>query len=206
MRLKTPSTTLITITRTSTSTLAPEANRCLRKSPARPRYLSPLRGDEFYESQNEYGPSRNYKVADRSNHRCENVIQHRILEVSRINRSRFGPADHRGVKKHGNCGQQKRSNRINMFDGIERNPPQHACGRIATQVGHPGVRRFVDADREQERDQLEHYVDVLQGHARLVSILTRGAAIPGVSSALQSAGVTISRGTSATLRARLILS
>jgi hypothetical protein len=36
----------------------------------------------------------------------------------------------------------------------------------------------VDADCKQESDQLKHYVDVLQGHARLVSILTRGAAIP----------------------------
>jgi hypothetical protein len=40
------------------------------------------------------------------------------------------------------------------------------------------MRRLVNADCKQERDQLEHYVDVLQGHARLVSILTRGPAIP----------------------------
>jgi hypothetical protein len=35
----------------------------------------------------------------------------------------------------------------------------------------------VNADREQECDQLEHDVDVLQGHSRLVPILTRGALI-----------------------------
>ena len=35
----------------------------------------------------------------------------------------------------------------------------------------------MNADREEKRDHLEHYVNVLQGHARLVSILTREALI-----------------------------
>ena len=82
------------------------------------------------------------------------------------------------VKIHRNRRQQQGSERINVLDGIERNPPQHARGGIAAQIGHPGVRRFVDADREQKRDQLKHYVDVVQGHARLASILTREAVIP----------------------------
>ena len=140
--------------------------------------LSSHRGDQLHKGQNEDGADRDHKVADRPHDRSENVVKHGILEVSRIDRSGLGPADHRGVKEHGNRGQQQRSNRINVLDGIERNAPQHARGRIAAQVGHPGVRRFVDADREQKRDQLEHDVNVLQGHARLVSILTREAVIP----------------------------
>src|ERR1700693_2218455 len=70
-----------------------------------------------------------------------------------------------------------------MADGIERNSAEQTGRGIAAQIGHPGVRRLVDADREQKRYQLKHDVHVVQGHARLASILTRGAAIPAVSSA-----------------------
>src|ERR1700722_8127796 len=70
-----------------------------------------------------------------------------------------------------------------MADGIERNSAEQTGSGIAAQIGHPGVRRLVDADREEKRDQLKHDVHVVQGHARLASILTRGAAIPAVSSA-----------------------
>ena len=79
------------------------------------------------------------------------------------------------------AGRMQRPEQVNVLDGIERNPPQHACGRIAAQVGHPGVCRFVDADRKHESDQLKHDVqdvNMLQVHARLVLILTRGAAVP----------------------------
>ena len=144
-----------------------------------PETTSRPTGDtSFTKGQNEHRANRDHKVADRPHDRSENVVEHGIFEVSRIDWSGFGPADHRSVKKHGNRGQQQGSDRINVFDGIERNPSQHARGWIAAQIGHPRVSRFVDADREQERDQLEHYVDVVQGHARLVSILTRGPAIP----------------------------
>jgi hypothetical protein len=59
-----------------------------------------------------------------------------------------------------------------MLDGIQRNPAQHACSRVATAVRHPGVRRLVDADREQENDQLKQDVNMLQGHQALDLILT----------------------------------
>ena len=69
---------------------------------------------------------------------------------------------------------------INMLDRIECNPAQHASRRVAAEVGHPGVGRLVNADRKHESDQLEHHVqdvNMLQVHARLVSILTREAVI-----------------------------
>ena len=65
-----------------------------------------------------------------------------------------------------------------MLDGIQRNPAQHFCSRIAAPVRHPGVRRLVDADREQKNDQLKQDVNVLQGHQALELILTRGTQNP----------------------------
>src|SRR5580692_5764396 len=59
-----------------------------------------------------------------------------------------------------------------MLDGIERNSTQHSRGRVSTTVRHPGVRRFVHADREQENDQLKQDVNMLQGHQTLKLILT----------------------------------
>jgi hypothetical protein len=59
-----------------------------------------------------------------------------------------------------------------VLDGVQRDPAQHSCGRIAATVRHPGVRRFVDADREQKNDQLKQNVNMLQGHQTLKLILT----------------------------------
>jgi hypothetical protein len=64
-----------------------------------------------------------------------------------------------------------------MLDGIQRDSAQHARSRVATTVRHPGVRRLVDADREQENDQLKQDVNMLQGHQALDLILTRD---PGI--------------------------
>src|SRR5437868_6334950 len=61
-----------------------------------------------------------------------------------------------------------------MLDGIQGDSSQHAGGGITATVRHPGVRRFVKADRKQECDHFEHVINMLQCHARLDSILTRG--------------------------------
>ena len=113
------------------------------------------------------------------------------------------------VREHRNRWQQQRPEQVNVLDGIERNPPQHARSWVAAQIGHPGVRRFVDADREHERDQLKNYVDVSQGHSRLASILTCEALIPrglGRCGAVHGGGqiraASAFPGTSATLPAR----
>ncbi len=142
---------------------------------------SPAADSILYHDENQYGAGRDHKIADRSDHRSENVIEHRVLEVSRIDRCRLGPSENGQVGEHGNCRQDERPEQVNVLDGIERNPTQHARGGIAAQVGHPCVCRFVNADRKHESDQLEHDVqdvNMLQVHARLVLILTRGAAVP----------------------------
>ena len=82
------------------------------------------------------------------------------------------------MSQHRDQRQQDGSHRINVLDGIQRNPAQHARSGIAAAVRHPGVRRFVDADREQENDQLKQDVNMLQGHQALNLILTRKPGYP----------------------------
>src|SRR5437667_6441387 len=69
-----------------------------------------------------------------------------------------------------------------MLDRVQRDAPQHARGRIAPQVGHPSMSRFVHADREQERYDLKNDVNVLEGHsgfvgATLASIVTNSGTL-----------------------------
>ena len=63
--------------------------------------------------------------------------------------------------------QNHRAERVNMLNRVQRDPAQHAGGRVAATVRHPGVRRFVNADREEKNDQLERHVNVLQGHCEV---------------------------------------
>src|SRR6266851_4055441 len=60
-----------------------------------------------------------------------------------------------------------------MFNRIQRDPAQHARGRVAAAVRHPGVRRLVKADGKQKCNQLKYIIHMLQCHAGLDSILTR---------------------------------
>ena len=70
---------------------------------------SPSGRSSLHQDQNQHGASRNHKIADRSDHRSENVVEHGILEVSRIDRRRFGPAEHGKVSEHRNRRQQQGS-------------------------------------------------------------------------------------------------
>jgi 5'-3' exonuclease len=65
-----------------------------------------------------------------------------------------------------------------MLNRIKRDPAQHPRSRIAAAARHPGVRRFMDADREQKHDQLKQHVNVLQVHQALNLILTRKPGYP----------------------------
>ncbi len=59
---------------------------------------------------------------------------------------------------------------IDVHGGIERHPAEQACGRIAEPIGRPGVRGFVNAEREhedREADQNLGKVEVRQECVRL---------------------------------------
>src|SRR5581483_141156 len=98
-------------------------------------------------------------------YRGEDVVEHRIAEVARVDRSWFSPADHREVREHGDKGQQNRTEWIDMFDRVQRDPSEHAGGRVAAEVGHPSMGRFVNADGEHKSDDLKQDVNVLEGHS-----------------------------------------
>ena len=64
-------------------------------------------------------------------------------------------------------GKNYRAKQVNMLDRVQGNPAQHAGSRVTATVRHPGVRRLVNADREQENDQLEQNVYMLKGHCEV---------------------------------------
>ena len=71
------------------------------------------------------------EVADRTRHRGQDVVAHVVLEVARVHRRRFGPADDREVRDHRDRRQQNGADGIDMLDGIQRDTSQHAGRRIA---------------------------------------------------------------------------
>src|SRR5262249_20070869 len=98
----------------------------------------------------------NNKVADRSDQGSKNVIAHEMPEVSSINRRRFSPSEQRSS---GDCRDQRQQNRakqVDMSDGIQANPTEHACRRITQSICHPSMRRLMHADGKKKDDDVEN--------------------------------------------------
>src|SRR5690242_1009777 len=129
-------------------------------------------------SKADYRDTNDHEVADGSYNRSKNVISHRILKISGINRGRLRPPKHWNAGKQGNQGKQNRPEGIDVPDRIQGDAPQHTRGRVTAAVRHPGVRRLMHTDGEQKHDQLKQNVNILQGHAEMSSILTCGPALP----------------------------
>ena len=85
-----------------------------------------------------------------------------------------GLAQPKGGKAQDNkhqCRKDDGPEGIDVDDGIQRNPAQHLGRGIAQPVGHPGVRRLVHADGEQQHHDLKEDVDRIEVHRGLKLIL-----------------------------------
>src|SRR5262249_8226084 len=103
-------------------------------------------------------------------------------KVQWIDRSRLRPTQGWNMAEHGDEWHQNGSDRINVLDRIQCDSPKHARGRVAAQVCHPRVGRFMDADGEQERYKLKDFFDEFEAHslsaAKAGLIVTCGAIEP----------------------------
>ena len=160
MRLKTPSTILMIINCViQASTTAPEANWCqrrLRPEACRRRSARPTGEAVFTTIRISTAPVATTKLLIGPTTEVRMSSSTGFLKFRGSTGVGLAHPITGRCSEHRDRGQQQRPEQINVLDGIERNPPQHARGRIAAQVGHPGVRRFVDADRKHESDQLKH--------------------------------------------------
>ena len=116
-------------------------------------------------TENEERTGRNDEIADGAGDGSENVVERRIAKITRVDRSRLGPAKQGNSADSRNEGQNNCAEQIDMANWIQRDAAQHASCLISTAGSGPGVRGFVHADGEQERDHLIDDLDVFGRHA-----------------------------------------
>src|SRR6185369_17487770 len=124
--------------------------------------------------QRRHSRKRHEKVANRARDGCQDVIGDRLAEIAWIYRRWLCPSQYWQMRKDRYRRQQDSSYGIYMFQWVKCHPAQHVGGWISPPVGHPGMCRLMDADREEKHDHPEQNVYVLQGHSELTSILTWG--------------------------------
>ena len=108
-------------------------------------------GDDDQHQQRDHGSDH---IADWTGQGGENIVAHKILEVAGVHRGRLGPANERDVGHHRHQRQHDGAHRIDMLDGVECNPAQHARRLVTQTRSHPSVCRLVKAEREQQHHKL----------------------------------------------------
>ena len=98
--------------------------------------------------------------ARKRNHHVREIF---VAPAKRIDWRRFSPTNQRNdlpppiaPKINISDGNQKRSDRICVRHRVERDSSQQPRGVVAKLVRHPGVRRLVCRDREQQHDHVNN--------------------------------------------------
>jgi hypothetical protein len=101
--------------------------------------------------QHDGGGDGDGEIAERSGNCYEHVVPARMLKIPDIDGGRLRPAkDKAGPGGQRDQRQQKRSNGIDVDDGIEGNTAEPARRIIAQTTSGPGVRRLMHCKREQQ--------------------------------------------------------
>ncbi len=122
-----------------------------------------------------HGEKGRQQIGDWPGNGTQNIVANHVLEVPALDRHGLAPAKRPPAKDDQDQRHQNRSNRVDVHDGIQRNPSHHLARRVTQSIRHPGACRLAYTDREQQHDDLEEDVDwILVGkHWVLPSILTR---------------------------------
>ncbi len=134
---------------------------------------STLRGGDGDCGQQDRRASGNDEIADWTGDGRKDIVEDGTLEISGIDWRRFGPTDDGQMGQHGDERKDHGTEGVDVFEGIQRDASQHASRGVAAAVRGPRMGGLVDADGEQESDQLEQDVNELQAHSILDLILTR---------------------------------
>src|SRR5690606_12747521 len=111
---------------------------------------SPPDGPREQEGEND----RQRKVDRHPRERDENVPPPVAPEVPRIDRHRLRPPEDEAAGQHQqDRGNEDATDRIDVRNRVQRQPPQHRRRRVPLATRHPPVRYFVEHDREDENRQ-----------------------------------------------------
>ena len=80
-----------------------------------------------------------------------------FLKIAVVDRRGFRPSEGRKADQDQHRRHKDGAEQVDVNQRIEGNASQHFGGRVTQAIGHPGVRRFVDADGEQQNHDLEEY-------------------------------------------------
>ena len=76
-------------------------------------------------------------------------ILHQMLEVSRIDRHRLCPTEHKGAGQ-ARYHKNEKPQRIDMRERVERQSAEHGRCRVATAQRHPAVGHFMQNDAKHQ--------------------------------------------------------
>jgi len=100
------------------------------------------------EAQGEKRDEGEDEVRQRSRRRHEGHVAHRPLQVVSVDGDRLRPAE---ARQH----EGERSERVDMRERVEGQPPESSRRGIPEPIGDEAVRDLVDGDGEQKRGNLE---------------------------------------------------
>jgi hypothetical protein len=105
------------------------------------------------------------QVARRPSQGDENVIALVILEVAGGYGSRLRPAEEHTAVEETDQWKDDRTERIEMFDGVQRESAEHLCSGVAKTPCSPGVGTLMDTKGEDENHNLKDNEDDLLIHS-----------------------------------------
>src|SRR5262245_48753574 len=129
-----------------------------------PQILDRVGRHRSNDRQEKHPDGREQEVGDRACGRYDEVRQAGIRGVPQIDRRGLGGAedDPSPREEIHHEREQDASERVDVADGVQADPPEIPRGRVAELERRPGVGRFVKRDREQDDGELDPEVDDLE--------------------------------------------
>ncbi len=111
------------------------------------------------------------KVACRACRCNQDVIALGMTQEPGIDRHRLGPSKKRKTRQKAKRREKQRPDRVDMRDWVQGDPAHKPSRRVAKTLGHPGMRRLVKTEREEQHDQVDQNpreVNIGQGIHRVI--------------------------------------
>ena len=101
--------------------------------------------DEVDEGEPE--DRRQERVRRRAGQRDEHALVARAAQPSDVHRDGLGPAEEADRPEGQEGGDDQRADRVDVDDGVQRQPARSLGGVVAERVGHDAMRHLVQDDR-----------------------------------------------------------
>ena len=128
------------------------------------------------DEQQDEGDGGRDQIAGGTGQGDEDVVAAIVLEVAAGDWCRFCPAEERPVVEQGEQRHDDGAERVKVLEGVEGDATEHLGGGIAEAPGGPGVGALVDAEGENQNNDLKDDKDdfLVHGSSSLPESGTRG--------------------------------